>query len=165
MRENEIKLKEILSQELDLYEQTLELAKRKTEVLKESKLTELELITLEEREKVEKISRIDREREEIVKGLAESLGVNERLDLSTMSENFTEEAKEGFLKLKEEFKVTIEKLKQVNSLNDTLIKDSLEYIDFSLNIMSAATVDGNYSGSLNDERENTNKRSLFDLKA
>lgn len=164
MRELEIKLKETMEKELEAYRAILELAKRKTEILKESKVTELELLTLDERAKVEEINSIEGEREHIARGLADSLGVNERLDLSTMSQYFTEEGRAEFSEIKSDFVETIEELKRVNSLNETLIKDSLEYIDFSLNIMTSATVGGGYSQKA-DDAQSTSKKNLFDFKA
>lgn len=166
MRELEVELKEIMERELSLYRELLSLAKQKTEILKASKLTELELLTLDERDSVEKIGIIDAKRENVVRGLAKCLGINERLDLSAMSKYFTEEGQSEFEGIKAEFNETIEELKKVNGLNETLIKDSLEYIDFSLNLVTSATVEGNYSGNLkNAENTSTSKKNLFDFKA
>lgn len=164
MRELEIKLKETMNRELEAYIEILELAKRKTEILKDSKVTELELLTLDERAKVEEINSIGAERESIARGLADSLGVNERLDLSTMSQYFTDEGQLEFSEIRSDFVDTIEELKKVNSLNETLIKDSLEYIDFSLNIMTSATVGGGYSQNA-DNSGGESKKNLFDFKA
>lgn len=164
MRELELKLKSTINRELELYRDVLELAKRKTEILKASSVAELELLTLEERACVEEINKIEMEREKTVRGLADSLGVNERLDLSAMSKHFSEEGRAEFETLKNEFADIIESLKSVNKLNETLIKDSLEYIDFSLNIMTSATAGGSYSQSA-DDTQSTNKKNLFDFKA
>lgn len=166
MREKEIELKHILERELSLYETMLSLAKRKTEILKESDIRELELLSAEESEKLEEIRLEEVKRESAVKSLAESLSLDYRLDLSKMSEYFSLDGKAEFKEIRETFKSVIDFLKDVNALNDTLIKDSLEYIDFSLNVISSASVDGSYGRNFDGaENTNTSKKSLFDFKA
>lgn len=164
MRELEVELKEVMETELSMYREVLSLAKQKTEILKASKLTELELLTLDERDNVEKIGIIAAKRENVVRGLAKCLGINERLDLSAMSKYFTAEGQSEFKEIRAEFNETIEELKKANSLNETLIKDSLEYIDFSLNVITSATAGGGYSQKA-DDIQSRSKKNLFDFKA
>ena len=60
-------------------------------------------------------------------------------------------------------KSTISSLKAVNQLNLNLIKNSLEYIDFSINLVTAAsTVNNSYGNS--GQVKSPDKRSFFDAR-
>lgn len=165
MRELELQLKQVLQSELELYGRILEIARRKTEILKKSKVKELELLTLDERDMVLEAGNLEDRRELVIKKLARTLNLDSKLDLASMSEKFTEVGRAEFIELRARLKAAIAELKQANELNNMLLKDSLDYIDFSLNLMTATTVEGNYGGDFSEPKANTQSTQLFDFKA
>lgn len=57
----------------------------------------------------------------------------------------------------------VEELKEVNKINSELINNSLEYINFSINLMTSVSEHGTKYGN-NGKEGNVERRSLFDVK-
>jgi len=69
-------------------------------------------------------------------------------------------------KYREDMKKILDEIKKINELNARLIKNSLDYIDFSINLL-ADTGLNNDSGSYNSSGEtgnNVSKRNFIDAK-
>jgi flagellar biosynthesis/type III secretory pathway chaperone len=66
-------------------------------------------------------------------------------------------------KFKENIIAIVNELKEINEINSDLIKNSLEYINFSINLITSAN--GHRTKYNNDGKEgNVERRSLFDVK-
>ena len=62
----------------------------------------------------------------------------DELNISVAVEQAEDELKEKLIALKDEIENTLKDLKEVNDLNSELIKKSLEYIDFSINLIAGS---------------------------
>jgi flagellar biosynthesis/type III secretory pathway chaperone len=155
---------EVLGQEADIYEEILRISKDKTKVIIEGKVTELDNITKVEQSLIFKIRQAEDVRENLVEKLAEELNTN--APDTTISELLKHMKKGQAKKLKsvrEKIMSILNELKETNYLNSRLIKNSLQYIDFSINLFSDE--DGgsnNYSNS--GQVDNSKKRSIMDVK-
>lgn len=157
-------LTDILNQENDIYDTISKLSNNKTQIIVEGKVAELENVVKIEQSLVMKIAKLEEQRENIVDKLCAQLGrkANEVTisDLLVLvGEKESRELKDSQLKIRE----TLNGLKQKNELNSKLLKNSLEYIDFSINVAtSVGTLNNDYNSSGNTG--DSKKRTIFDVK-
>jgi len=158
------KLIEILGKEAEVYRNLKEISDKKTNVIVEGKVSELENIIKLEQSLVVQIGKLEDRREELVSQLSKELDIKPA-DL-TVSELVKHLDKEQAAKLEscQDIMVNImNELKNTNELNSRLIKNSLEYIDFSINLVAAAgSSDNNYGNS--GHVSNSKKRNFFDAR-
>jgi flagellar biosynthesis/type III secretory pathway chaperone len=111
------------------------------------------------------IGRLEGKREELVAKLYEQLKINQQnLSLSELINNLNDaEAAEMLKVCQQELTKTIRELKNKNELNAKLIKNSLEYIDFSINLFASIHAEDNNYGSTGTVGD-TKKRTFFDVK-
>ncbi|MGI6668045.1 MAG: flagellar protein FlgN [Acetivibrionales bacterium] len=157
------KLLEVLKKESAIYEGILNLSKEKTDAIVAGEISELERITKLEQSIILKLAKLEREREGIVENLAAGLDM-EAADITlTDIINAMPEAEAKKLKdYQDLFARLLEDLREANMLNSKLIQNSLDYIDFSINILAGTGAEGNYS-SLGGTGE-VLKNNFFDMK-
>ena len=155
---------DVLGEETRVYEKILQLSKEKKDIVIEGKVSELEEITKNEQTLVIKLGKLEILRESCVEEIAEQLNIKpSELTISELSEHLNEENAKKLIECKNKLEDVLKELKEINQLNSKLIKNSLDYIDFSLNILSAASeTNNNYnnSGEVNDG----NKKTFMDIK-
>lgn len=154
LMENLIK---ILESELVNYEQLLQLSIRKTPVIVQGNLVELEKITEEEQIVVSNINRLDQERQGTIEDIANVINKEVKtLQLSNiiyMLEKRPEEQKK-LAEVHDKLKETVHQMKLVNEQNKELIQGSLEMIQFDMTIIQAlksAPVTNNYNKGAQDD--------------
>ncbi|MBE5812366.1 MAG: flagellar protein FlgN [Clostridiales bacterium] len=156
------KLLNILDEELNLYKTALELSNNKTVLLKENKVKELESMTKEEESLVATIIEKEKERIQEVKNICKQYGKPESsLKIEELCE-FIEGSKEELLDYKKEIIKVLEELKNVNKINSSLINSSLEYINFTVNMLTETSKNPVYQPG--GFQENKAQRNLFDIK-
>jgi flagellar biosynthesis/type III secretory pathway chaperone len=158
------RLTDILAKENDIYETLSKISNNKTDLIVSGKVNELENIVKIEQSLVLKIAKLENERETIVETMSAILGKkSEDITVSELVEHLGQENSAELKACQDRMLKNIRNLKNSNELNSKLIKNSLEYIDFSINMMtSVGTVTNSYgsSGSADEGK----KRSLFDVK-
>ena len=157
-------LADVLNKEASLYSDFLAISKEKTDVIINGKIIELENITQKESFS-SAMHKFEVEREKIIDQIARKSGFNSsELTVSRIVEEH--DNLDETLKLKsyrDKIMNLIDELKRVNEINYKLIKNSLEYIDFSINLMTSASDTGSKYG--NDGKEGkVERRSIFDVK-
>ncbi len=158
------KLIDILEEEGRLYRDILDLSRHKTDTIVEGKVATLEQLTGVEHKMVMNAGRLEQQREEIVNELAGNLDIQpEQLNFTLVIEKTGEELRDRFTNYRDEIALTLKELKEVNDLNSHLIEKSLEYIDFSINLISGTSSELTY----NDKKDKKGKgggASFFDKK-
>lgn len=158
------KLIEILDKEAELYNDILKLSNNKTDIIVEGKVSELESMVKVEQTLVLQIAKLEDVREELVNAAADQLELNKQdLTISELYKHVEGELADKLNECRNRIAAVMDELKNTNILNARLIKNSLEYIDFSLNLLSAAdSGTNNYgnTGVVNDGK----KKSFFDIK-
>lgn len=157
------RLVEILDQEAEVYSDLLQIAGKKKDLIVHGKVKDLDKLVKVEQAHIIHIGKLENQREDMINQICGELGL-EKTDI-TVSELSGKVGRENAAKLnKSRLSIlnTIEKLKNENDINSKLIKNSLEYIDFSLNILSSLNSDGSYlkSGVVNEP----GKRNIFDVR-
>jgi len=158
------KLVDILEQENKMYADILNVSKNKTNIVIKSKVSDLENIVRLEQSFIVQIGKLESIREEIVEKLAEELELDEKnINISGIVKKLDQENAGKLKACQEKITRTLNELKSVNELNSKLIKNSLEYIDFSINLLASIdSTANNYtnSGQVNDSK----KRNFLDMK-
>ncbi|ACL74481.1 flagellar protein FlgN [Ruminiclostridium cellulolyticum] len=157
-------LTDILNKENDIYETFLKLSNSKTDLITNGNVSELESIVKIEQSLIIKIAKLEDQREKIVESLSSVLGRKpEEVTISELSSCLGEKEAMELKACQEKILKSINGLKSNNELNSKLIKNSLEYIDFSINMMTTVgTVTNSYGSSGNADEGK--KRNLFDVK-
>jgi len=153
---------QILEDENKIYQEILKLSKRKTEIVIEGKVSELEHIVKLEQALVLQISRIEKSRNEFFLKFSQEINFNKKTwNVSQLKKIAAPEQVKRLEKYQEGMASILSELDQVNQLNSKLIANSLEFIEFSLNMISSADIASNNYGNKGDTL-NKEKRNLFD---
>lgn len=130
---------EVLDRENDEYEMLLNLSKEKTGKIIENNLTELQYIVAQEQGHVEKLNQLEQKREEVVKSIAVVLNK----DVSILTVKHIVELLKGQKTEQRKLSIVHDKLRStlndmvvVNDMNQSLIKESLEMLEFNMNLMN-----------------------------
>lgn len=157
-------LANILEQEARVYDSILNISRNKTKIIVEGKVTELENIVKLEQSLVLQIGRLENLREEIVEKCAEQLGVNPSdITVSELVKHLKGDHAKKLKASQQKMASTLSDLKNTNDLNSKLIKNSLDFINFSINLFVDAGAGSNNYGSTGQAAD-TSKRSFFDVK-
>ncbi|GAB6086280.1 flagellar protein FlgN [Alkaliphilus crotonatoxidans] len=165
MLEREVEqLKEALFQELQMYEEVLNLEKSKTEVIKRGKVKELEEMTKKEQQYMMKMGTFERIRRSVFINAADTLEVDEIDSLSEFLLHLTDQQVIDELdEIRYKLLETIEAIHETNQINQKLMEQHLEYIEMSLELMTDHLTDDNNYGKKADGKGKV-KTNLFDAR-
>ena len=132
-----------LEEEQQYYEELLILATEKTNIIKINDTDTLQKITSAETTILGKNQRLENKREAIVENIGIVLNYDPaELTITKIAEIIENQAECGALiAVRDKLKETLEDLKQKNELNRGLIQSSLDYIEFSVNMLRGETAD------------------------
>lgn len=155
---------DVLQQENAVYEDILKISKNKTNIIVEGKVKELESIVKIEQSLVLQMAKLEDKRESLVGRLSQELNIKpEDITISGLVK-YLQDADSRKLKwVQDKLGNTLGELKESNELNSKLIKNSLDYINFSVNILSDASSGSNNYGN-NGQVGDTKKKNFFDMK-
>lgn len=166
-------LLDVLSKEADRYEALLKLSSAKTPVLIAGNIEELEKITDEEQRVVDEITALDNKRAEVTKDIADVMNKDvSSLKLTNLIKMLAQRPGEQakLTTVYDRLSGAVREVARVNEHNKTLIEDSLEMVDFNLNVLQAmrsAPETADYTkGGMNagNAYGGTYSRSAFDAK-
>ena len=130
----------VLDSENAEYETLLELSRRKTPVIVAGNLEELEKITDEEQSVVERINRLDKKRVEVTADIAKVMNKDvASLKLTNIIELLEKRPAEQnkLADIHDRLQKTVREMVRINEHNRDLIMDSLEMVDFELQLMQS----------------------------
>ena len=158
-----ITLVEILEQENRIYKDLLEISKHKTDIIVEGKVSELDRMTGVGQKMVVNVGQLEKQREELIKDMARHLEMDaQEINMELIIDGVDGQLKERFLNIKGEVTATLNELKQVNDLNSELIEKSLEYINFSIGLITDNSNNTTYNSRR--DKEKGEGLSFFDQK-
>ena len=141
----------ILGAEEEKYKDLLELSKKKTPIIIEGDIVELQKITDEEQVIVDQVANLENDRQTVMDDVANVLNK----DVTTLKLSYLEEVlvkrpkeREDLSRVHDRLKATIGELMVINNQNRELIRQSLDMIDFNLALaksMRTAPETGNYT--------------------
>ena len=158
-----------LSQEKELYLALLPIAEEKTKAIVANDLEKLQEITDREQESVGRISALERKRDEVITNMGIVLGRKpQELTLAELI-RVTEKQRSdqaALTELKDALGKAVKRLADVNQRNNVLIQQSLEMIQFNMNLLqSTRMVQGNnYTKSAGESMPGASQTGMFDAK-
>ena len=132
-----------LEDEQQHYEELLILSTEKATVIRDSDAELLQQITAAETAILGKNQRLENKREAIVKNIGVVLNYDPaELTITKIAEIIENQAEhDALIAVRDKLRDTLEELKQKNELNRGLIQSSLDYIEFSVNMLRGETAD------------------------
>lgn len=129
-----------LGKENTEYEKLLELSRKKGEIVVRRDISALEKITDDEQNVMTRIGNLDAKREELTKDIANVINKDvEKLTLSVLTELLSKQPKEqkALSIVHDKLKTTVSNVRNINENNRQLIDQSLEMVEFDLNMLRA----------------------------
>ena len=142
-----------LTKEESEYVTLLDLSRKKTPVIVAGEIENLQKITDEEQAVVDRLIALDARRADAMKDIAEVMNRDVKtLKLSNLIEMLEKrpEERDALSLLHDRLKATVGELRMVNDQNRELIRQSLDIVDFNLNLIKSqrsAPETGNYNSS------------------
>ena len=130
---------EVLEQENKEYQTLIKLSEEKTPVIIKGDLENLNRITEAEQVIVERIQKLEKDRIRTMKDISEVTNFKEDIklgDLITMMDKHPEEQKR-LRDLHDRLKETMNRMKRVNEQNRDLLQNSLEMVQFEMNLLQS----------------------------
>ncbi|KGX86315.1 flagellar protein FlgN [Pontibacillus litoralis] len=148
-----------------LHEQFYRLSKEKTTLLQGDDTTALQPLLVKERKYIQAITQIEQKRQQLVEEWLSSQELsNEEPTLTTLLTYVKGEENELLQQFYDRFVPLIAEIKQQEQLNQEITRQSLQYIELSLNLLQPTMKNLNYSNQRNSASE-APKTSVFDSKA
>jgi len=128
------KFNEILNEQLSLHEKLLSLSQEKKDVLINGSLSNLEKIIKQEHKLIQDVRFLEKDRYAMIQQLAEALKIDvNKITISFLIDIVQEDATKARLtSLKSNLEEVVRELTEVNELNAKLLKQSLEYIQTTM---------------------------------
>lgn len=157
-------LMDVLLQESKIYEDILEISKNKTDIIVKGKVSELENITNLEQSLIFKIGKLEETRENLVTEISAAIGIDPSdMTVSELEKHLDKKQAQSLNTYKEHMTLIIKEIKDTNEVNSGLIKNSIDFIDFSINILSSINSEGNnYSNA--GQVKDSKRKTYFDVK-
>ena len=149
-------LEQILSEELIVVQKLKEISLEKTSMIMENKVEELELTIKKEESLINQMALLEEKRIKLL----DTWGLNVNTPISNLIDKIGEDKRE-LLHIKEELTINLEELSTRNMLNNDLIQENLDWVDFNMNLITQAESPTSY-GKGNDNKPGST--SIFDRK-
>ena len=129
-----------LSEETELYEKLIPIADKKTKAIVENDLDSLNAITESEQSAVDRLTNLEKKRSEVIKNIGIVMNKDpDTLNFSTIIELIRKKKKEqeALRYIHDRLKKSLKRLRAINGRNQMLIKESLDMIEFDLNVIQS----------------------------
>jgi flagellar biosynthesis/type III secretory pathway chaperone len=160
------KLLDNLDKLLKLHQSLYELATRKTEILKKGDIEALSSIMKDENKHIMAITKLEEERKQQVVRLVSGHSFSgEEPTLADVIEAVSVEDGEKLGMVRNQLAILIEELKKLNTLNQELVHSSLQFVNYSMDLVMPRPQAINYNKPTSKGQPEQVKRSVFDSKA
>lgn len=149
-----VEIEKLLKTELKVLEALRDISFEKTDIIVKNEITRIQEITAQEEKLSNMIKTLEKERQI----LFDTWGIAKDTPISLVIDNLPEDAR-LLTDIKEDMSGVIEELGERNTLNNDLIKENLDWIDFNMNLITS--IDSN--PSYGDEKKNRSI-NIFDKK-
>ncbi|MEO4054171.1 flagellar protein FlgN [Solibacillus sp. CAU 1738] len=151
-----------------MHKSLLELAYKKTEIIKSNDMSELDQILKNEQAHIAAIDTLEQQRQLMVTDYlrANGLAYTDKPTVAELIDAATKSDKEALIALRERLLSLVTELKMQNDLNQKLVFQSLQFVNLTLEAMRPARPDSfNYSGEEVRGQSNVGKKSYYDSQA
>ena len=162
----------VLNDQAENYENLLAVSHEKHQVLVANDVKSLQKITNVENIIVGNNQKLEKKRAKIVKDISTVLGKKEEdMTLTLLAELIKQQDEHpALVEVTHRLRATVDQLKEINESNKTLLAFSLDYIEFTMNLLRGATSNeahDNYSSVLNSNNSGSTadgRSTLFEAK-
>ncbi len=157
-------LLEIMSKEHELYTELKGIEEKKSKIISNNDVEALDAITKREQGFVKTIVHLEEHRAEVIDGFCRVKGIKKVNTIDDILRVVSaEEAKKLSVERDKLYNVTME-LKEVNELNNMLINQSIDYINYTMEVArSLSEEDFGYDKNRTDRKVKV-KNNIFDAK-
>lgn len=152
----------------EIHEEMLELGEQKKSVLVNNQVNDLSAIMQQESKLIKQVSEQEKLWVQRATAFLVEKGIKPESSM-TMSELiklvFNADDKQALIEAQQQLLDTIEKLKETNALNQQLIEQSLEFIDYTLDVMTESPEEGMFYHNPADKSNKNKSTRIFDTKA
>lgn len=154
-----------IEQLLTIHTSLLEISKRKTEIIKTGAIGDLQPLLMKEQRHIQALKQAENSREQTVRNWeSNQVEPMEATTISVILEHVTEhENREHLTEITTELTNMITAVKQQETLNRSLIEQSLRFVDMSLDLLQPSINQFNYGKRNRPDRGK--QQSVFDSKA
>ena len=159
-----------MSQENDIYKEMIPIADEKTRVIIKNDLDALQKITEKEQLTIERINALEKKRQEVIVNIGTVLNRKpEELNMKTLMKIMGKQPKEQekLGRIHDELTETLKRLVTINDRNKELINQSLEMIEFNMNLIQSTRMApgvNNYTRSAGESSIRQAGTGMFDAK-
>ena len=159
-----------MSQENDIYRELIPIAEEKTRIIIKNDLDALQKITEQEQLTIEKINALEKKREEVVINIGTVLSRDPKeLNMKALIKIMGKQPKEQkeLSRIHDELDVNLRRLVTINDRNKELINQSLEMIEFNMNLIQSTRMApgvNNYTRSAGESSIRQAGTGMFDAK-
>ncbi|MBE0067762.1 flagellar protein FlgN [Thermoanaerobacterium thermosaccharolyticum] len=150
---------DVLNGEMLLYKDLLDISLKKTDVIIHGKIQELDNMTKVEGSIICRLSKLEEEREKILSGYDDT----GEITISELCKMLPEDDAKKLKKIQKEFESLLKALNDRNELNKSLLQQSIEFVNYSIGIISNNLVEDN--GIYGDNGSVKHVSSIIDRKA
>lgn len=159
-----------MSQENDIYRELIPIAEEKTRVIIKNDLDALQKITEQEQLTIEKINALEKKREEVVINIGTVLSRDPKeLNMKALIKIMGKQPEEqkALSRIHDELDGNLRRLVTINDRNKELINQSLEMIEFNMNLIQSTRMApgvNNYTRSAGERSIRQAGTGMFDAK-
>ena len=159
-----------MSQENDIYKELIPIAEEKTRVIIKNDLDALQKITEQEQLTIEKINALEKKREEVVINIGTVLSRDPKeLNMKALIKIMGKQPEEqkALSRIHDELDGNLRRLVTINDRNKELINQSLEMIEFNMNLIQSTRMApgvNNYTRSAGESSIRQAGTGMFDAK-
>ncbi len=153
----------VLEQQLGLYNQLLNLAKSKQPILVKGKIEDLDKVVKQEEVIIFQVGRLEEKRNAIQQALANHFALSaENMTAQELQKHIDQDGATRLRGIFEQLVKVISELEKINETNTGLIQNSLDFVNFYLNLLTSTDSTPSYD----EQDKNSGNRSsrLFDHK-
>ena len=156
--------------ENDIYKELIPIADEKTRVIIKNDLDALQKITEQEQLTIEKINALEKKREEVIVNIGTVLSRDPKeLNMKTLIKILGKQPEEQkrLSRIHDELSETLRRLVVINDRNKELIKQSLEMIEFNMNLIQSTRMApgvNNYTRAAGESDIRQAGTGMFDAK-
>ena len=155
----------VLDYENRLYGQLFTIAESKTDRIINNEIEDLQAAVGKEQRLFSELNKLRDAREQIIGQISFKIGkASSEVTVSDIIKELPENQAKRLSDVRDKLKATVDKLKVKNDLNQKLLQNALDYVDFSLNLLTEPAPQTPQYGRKGYE-EGRKARVVFDIKS
>ena len=159
-------LLDILTKECGLYRDLFDLSRKKSELIVDGNVDGLTGILSVEQQLIIELGFLETQREQLIEVWARDKAIDpQRATLSQIMPLLKGKTQKRMEQVWNDLNEVISQQRQINDLNESLIKNNLEYIDFSIKLLAGQDESGTLYSKGGKTSVKSQNRNLFDRKA